>query len=119
MPSIDGVHDHCIQEVMSRPIRPFFPVILLAGAVGLTGCVGTIYDRTYSYKRNYFKPDEDKKEASAESILGALDQKPDAGAPDAAVLPPPDVPGLPPAGLPAPDAGVPAPPPPAAAPAAK
>jgi len=109
---------------MSRPFSPLFSVVFLASALGFSGCVGTIYDRTYSYKRNYFKPPEEKKEVSAESILGALDKK-DTGAADAAAAaPPPDVPGLPPAGLPAPAApdaapaipGLPAPGAPAAPP---
>jgi hypothetical protein len=76
-----------------------------------------MYDNTYSYRRNHFKPPEDKKEASAESILGALEKKtPGAGA-DAGGLPPAgEVPGLPPAGLP--DAGAGGIPAPAAPPGA-
>ncbi len=118
MPSIDGMHVHLIHEVMSRPFRFLFPAIFIASALSFAGCVGTIYDKTYSYKKTYFRSDiEDKKEASTETILGALDTKP-AGADEATTLPPADVPGLPPAGLPAPDAagavpGLPAVPPPA------
>ena len=94
---------------MSRPFHFLFPAVFLASALAVTGCVGTIYDKTYSYQKNHFKPPEDKKEVSAETILGALDKKPDAAA-DAAALDVPNVPGLPPAGLPAPapDAAAPA-----------
>ena len=116
MPSIDGVGFHCIHEVMSRPFRFVLPAVFLAGALGLSGCVGTLYDSTYTNRKNYFKPPEDKTEVSAQAILGALDKKAPAGA-DATMpggLPPAgDVPGLPPAGLP--DAGaIPAPGAPAA-----
>src|SRR5579862_4203692 len=110
---------------MSRPNRILVSGVLMVAALALSSCVGTIYDRTYSYQKNYYKPAKDKKEASAESIMGALDKKqpdanslldagPGAGAP--AGLPPADagVPGLPPAG--APDAGAPGAP--GAAPAA-
>jgi hypothetical protein len=115
MPSIDGAQIHCIHQDMSRPIHFLLPAVFLASALVFTGCVGTIYDRTYSYKKNHFRPPEEKKEVSAETILGALDKKPDAGA-DAAALPDVPVPGLPPAGLPpaAPDAAIPGLPPPAA-----
>ena len=119
MPSIDGTPVHLIHEVMSRPIRFIFPAVFLASALSFAGCVGTIYDKTYSYNKTYFKPDleEKKNEASAETILGALDTKPTGPGNDAAP-PPADVPGLPAAGLPAPDAGAmpPAAPPPAAPP---
>jgi len=111
---------------MSRPFHPLLSTLFLASALGLAGCFGTIYRSTYSYKKNYFKPpEEDKKEASAETILGALDKKSEGATPDAAPGAPPagDAAGMP-AGLPAPDAGVPAMPPaaapaPAAAPPAK
>jgi len=115
------MHVHLIHEVMSRPFRFLFSAVFIASALSFAGCVGTIYDKTYSYNKTYFKSDiEDKKEASAETILGALDTKPAATGGDAAVPPATDVPGLPAAGgLPAPDAGAgmpPAVPPPAAAP---
>ena len=127
MPGIDDSPIPCLDQAMSRPFRHLLPVLFLACALGLSGCVGTIYDQTYSYRRNHFKPPEERTEASADSILGALDKKPGAGAPDAgAALGAPDVPGLPPAGgaaaPAAPDAGagaipgLPAPPPPAAPP---
>jgi hypothetical protein len=101
---------------MFRPFRFVLPVVLAAGALGFSGCIGTMYDDMYSYKKNRFKPPQEKHEA--DSYLSALD-KPAGAATDAAVpggLPPAgDIPGLPPAG--APDAG--APPAPAApAPAA-
>jgi hypothetical protein len=100
----------------------------MVAALAFSSCVGTIYDRTYSYQKNYYKPAKDKKEVSAEAIMGVMDKKqPDAnalldnGAPGAgapAGLPPADggVPGLPPPG--APDAGAPAAGAPGAAPAA-
>ena len=107
---------------MSRPFRFVLPAVLLAGALGLSGCVGTIYDNTYSNRKTHFKPDsENKKDASAESILGALDKRAPANGADAALGGPPpagEVPGLPPAGLPdagglpAPAAPAPAAPPP-------
>jgi hypothetical protein len=91
---------------MSRPLRFLLPAVLAASTLGLTGCVGTLYDQTYSYHKNHFKPPEEKheKEASAESILGAIDKKNPPGGADAAALPPAgDIPGLPAAGMP--DAG--------------
>ena len=109
---------------MSRPFRFLPPAVFLASALSFAGCVGTLYDQTYSYHKNHFKPPgEDKKEeVSAETILGALDKKADgagaAGA-DAVAPPPADIPGLPPAGLPAPDAAVPPPAAPAVPPPAK
>jgi len=90
---------------MSRPFRFLFPAVIIASALSFAGCVGTIYDRTYSYKKTYFKSDvEDKKEASAETILGALNTTPGSTGAEGAA-PATDVPGLPAAGLPAPDAG--------------
>jgi hypothetical protein len=91
---------------MSRPLRFLVPAVLVASTLGLSGCVGTIYDQTYSYRKTHYKPPQEKheKEASAESILGALEKKNPAAAPDATGLPPAgDIPGLPPAGMP--DAG--------------
>jgi hypothetical protein len=90
---------------MSRPLRFVLPAVLVASTLSFTGCVGTIYDQTYSYKKNHFKAPEEKheKEASAESILGAIDKKNPAGGADSNALPPAEVPGLAPAGLP--DAG--------------
>jgi hypothetical protein len=88
----------------------------MVAALAFTSCVGTIYDRTYSYQKNYYKAGRDKKEVSAEAIMGAIDKKPDAalldnaapGAGAPGTLPPADasVPGLPPPGAPA-DAGAP------------
>jgi len=116
MPSIDGVHIHLIHEDMSRPLHFLLSAVFLAGALGLSGCVGTMYDETYTYHKNHFKPPQEipKGEASAEAILGSLDKKPGgAGADASALLPAGDVPGLPPAGVP--DAGgIPAPGAPAA-----
>ena len=104
---------------MSRPFRLLLPVVLPSLALAFSSCVGTIYDRTYSYQRNYFKPPQESKDTLAESIIKGMEKKPsdaDAllgaapgapGAPDAAGLPPP-------AGLPDPAAMTPpAVPPPA------
>lgn len=107
---------HPLHGVMSRPLRFLFPAVLVASTLGLSGCVGTMYDQTYSYRKNHFRPPEEKHEheASAESILGALEKKNPSASPDATGLPPAgDIPGLPPAA--APDAG--AAPAPAAPPA--
>jgi hypothetical protein len=105
---------------MSRPFCLVLPVVFLAGALGFTGCVGTIYDNTYSYNKNHFKPPEDKTDVSAQSILGALEKKGAAPTADAGLPggPPPagEVPGLPPAGLPDAAGGIPAPAAPPAAP---
>ncbi|MEP6670656.1 MAG: hypothetical protein ABJF10_15975 [Chthoniobacter sp.] len=98
---------------MSRPLHFLLSAVFLAGALGFSGCVGTMYDETYSYHKNHFKPPQEipKGEASAEAILGSLDKKPAPGA-DAGGLPAAgDIPGLPPAGLP--DPAAPAIPPPA------
>ena len=97
---------HPLHGVMSRPLRFLVPAVLVASTLGLSGCVGTIYDPLYSNRKTHFKPPEERheKEASAESILGALEKKNPAGSPDATGLPPAgDIPGLPPAGMP--DAG--------------
>lgn len=114
------MHSLLLHGIMSRPLRFLLPAVFAASTLGLSGCVGTIYDQTYSYHKTHFKPPEERhdKEASAESILGALDKKAPAAGAEAGGLPPADVPGLPPAGLP--DAGAaPAPAaPPAPAPAA-
>jgi hypothetical protein len=127
MPSIDDGHIHLIHEVMSRPFRFVLPAVFLAGAFGISGCVGTLYDETYSYNKNHFKPpkEEHGKEASAEAILGALEPKTPATGADtgaSAGLPPAgDIPGLPaPAAPAAPDAAAaPAPPAPPAVPPPK
>ena len=118
MPSIDVAGVHFIHEAMSRPFRFVLPAVFLAGALGFSGCVGTIYDPMYSNRNLHYKVPEDKREVSAETILGALDKKAPANGADAAVPGGPpaagEVPGLPPpAGLP--DAGgIPAPAAPAA-----
>ena len=86
---------------MFRPFRLFASALLAVLSFHFTACVGTIYDRTYSNRKTYFKaPIETKKEASAESILSQVDaaNPQNSGAP----------PGLDaPAGLPAPGADVP------------
>jgi hypothetical protein len=98
----------------------------MIAALTFSSCTGTIYDRMYSYQRNYYKPPKEKNTASAESLMGAMDKKQpdasallDAAAPAAnpAALPPADagVPGLPPAG--GPEAAAPGAPPAAGAPA--
>jgi hypothetical protein len=107
---------------MSRPLRFVLPVLFLAVALAFSSCVGTIYDHTYSNRRNYFKPPTDKKEVSAGAILSELDKKDtattapgaDAGLAPAPGLPPAgaDIPGLPPATPP--PAGLPDPAAPAA-----
>jgi len=91
---------------MSRPLRFLLSAVFAASTLGLSGCVGTIYDQTYSYHKTHFRPPEEKHErdASAESILGALDKKAPAAGADASGLPPADVPGLQPPGLPDPGA---------------
>lgn len=103
---------------MSRPSRLLLPVACAIFSLGFSACVGTIYDRMYSNQKTHFKAPAEKKEASAEDILGAVDTtRNPAGAPGGlpvaepgAELPPPpaDIPGLPPA-MPAEPA--PAPPP--------
>jgi hypothetical protein len=101
---------------MSRPIRLLLPTACVVLSFGLNACVGTLYDRMYSNKKTYFKPPEEKKEASAEDILknveGAQPTAADAALPpDAGLAVPPapgDIPGLPPA---MPDPAAPAAPP--------
>jgi len=125
MRRIDAARILILHGDMSRPFRFLLPVVFVASAVGLTGCVGTIYDKTYSYHKNHFVPPKEDavahgKEPSAEALLGEVDKnKPatDAGAPGG--LPPADIPGLPPAAPApgAPDAAAPAAPAPAAPPA--
>lgn len=106
---------------MSRPFRFLLSALMLAGALGFTGCVGTIYDPMYSNRKTHFKAPEEraKGEASAESILGSLEGRKTEGAgADAGGLPPaggPEIPGLPAPGLPDPGAA-PAAPAPAAPP---
>jgi hypothetical protein len=111
---------------MSRPFRHLLSGVSLIAALALSGCVGTIYDRTYSYQKNYFKPPKDKATVSAESILGptghsdtaTLDNPvpgglPEPGAPAApapGMAAPDAIPGLPPATPPTPP-GTPPPPP--------
>ncbi|MEI9896839.1 MAG: hypothetical protein WDN28_24040 [Chthoniobacter sp.] len=70
---------------MSRPFHFVLPAVFLAGALGFSGCVGTLYDETYSYHKNHFKPPQEnmKGEASAEAILGSLDKKSEGSATDA------------------------------------
>lgn len=120
MRGIDAPRENPLHEVMSRPFRHFLPVFLVALSVCFPACVGTIYDQTYSNRKNYFKKPVEKKEVSAEAILGAVDANTKATpAPDAAggLQPGGDIPGLPPAGAPA-VPGLDALPPPAAPPAA-
>jgi len=74
-------------------------------SLGLTACVGTIYDRMYSYNNTHFKPLAEKKEASAADVLKQLEQNKKTP-PDG--LPPADgVPGLQPPGTGMPDAAPP------------
>jgi hypothetical protein len=108
---------------MSRPFRFLLSAVMLTGALGFTGCVGTIYDPMYSNRNTHFKAPEERTrgEASAESILGAVDSHKTGGAgADAGGLPPaagsPDIPGLPAPGLPEAAPGAPAAPAPAAPP---
>ncbi len=118
MPVIDGVRVNPLNQVMSRKFRPLLPAVFLAMPVCFSACVGTLYDRTYSNRKNYFKKPEDKKEVSAEAILGAADSRNPSATPDAAagaLQPGADIPGLPAAGMPA-VPGLDALPPPAAPP---
>jgi hypothetical protein len=98
---------------MSRPFRIVLPGIYLIAGLALSSCVGTIYDRTYSYHKNYFKPPKEKSTVSADAILGPVDKKMDPNAlldsaPPGGQPPAPDVPGLPPpGGLPDPNAAPP------------
>lgn len=101
---------------MSRPLRILLSGVLLASGLAFSSCVGTLYDRTYTYKRNYFKPPKEGPTVSAESILGPEKRNEilDSGAPGGLPAPGGDLP--PPGAAPAPDAGipgVPAAPPPA------
>lgn len=120
MRGIDDARENPLHEVMSRPFRPLLPAVLVALSVSFSACVGTIYDRTYSNRKNYFKKPVEKKEVSAEAILGAVDANTPPANPDAAAAgalqPGADIPGLPPAGMPA-VPGLDALPPPAAPPA--
>lgn len=106
MRGIDDACENPLHEVMSRPFCLILPALLLAVSLCFTACVGTLYDRTYSNKKNYFKAPVAKREASAETILQAVDAntKP-SGAPDAnapgGLQPGGDIPGLPAAGMPA------------------
>ncbi len=103
MPGIDDLRANLLHEVMSRPIRLFFPIACAVLSLGLNACVGTVYDRMYSNKKTHFKPPAENKEASAEDILKNVEgNKPpvDGSMPvDALAVPPPagDIPGLPPA----------------------
>jgi hypothetical protein len=111
MPGIDEMRANLLHEVMSRPFRLLLPAACAALSLGFNACVGTVYDRMYSNKTTYYKPPAEKKEASAEDILGAVDSTNLGGgvpADPGAALPPPgaDIPGLPPA---MPDAAAPAP----------
>ncbi len=107
MPGIDERRANLLHEVMSRPSRLFLPVVCAIFSLGFTACVGTVYDRMYSNKKTHFKAPEERKEASADDLLGSADSTATpAGAPDGlppadpgAALPPPpagDIPGLPP-----------------------
>ena len=102
MRGIDETLANLLHESMSRPLSHFLPVACATVSLGFTACVGTIYDRTYTNKKTYFKPPPEKKEVSAEAILSQVDSKPGAApATDPAGLPPADagagaVPGLPP-----------------------
>lgn len=96
---------------MSRPFRLLLPAACAALSLGFSACVGTVYDKMYSNRKNYYKPPEEKKEVSAEELFGA--DKPATPTDPGAALPAlgGDIPGLPPA-MPADPAGMPALPPP-------
>jgi len=127
MPGIDDPRENLLHEVMSRPLRLFLPAACAALSLGFTACVGTVYDRMYSNQKTHYKPPAEKKDVSAEDVLGALDAKKPGGAmpvDSGTALPPPpaaDIPGLAPAmtdpAVPAPGAP-PAVPPPAVPPPA-
>jgi hypothetical protein len=90
---------------MFRPFRTFLPALLAVVSFSFTACVGTVYDRMYSNRKNYFKaPAENKKEASAESILGAVDATKGGAAPGEGAAPGLPAPGGDIPGLPAPEA---------------
>ncbi len=107
MPGIDERRANLLHEGMSRPSRLLLPAACAFLSLGFPACVGTIYDRTYSNKKSYFKAPAEQKEASAEDILGAVaptmpttaspDGLPPADMPAEALPPPGDIPGLPPA----------------------
>jgi hypothetical protein len=110
MPGIDERRANLLHEGMSRPFRLLLPLASAVLALGFSACVGTVYDRMYSYEKTHYKAPQQAKEASAADILGAVDSSapttPPAGAPEglppadpAGALPPPagDIPGLPPA----------------------
>jgi hypothetical protein len=117
MRGIDEQRANLLHEGMSRPSRLLLPAACAFLSLGFSACVGTVYDRMYSNKKTHFKAPAEKKEASAEDILGAVGNSPTVptspdGLPPAdagGALPPPpgDIPGLPPA---TPDASM-APPP--------
>ncbi len=106
MPGIDDTCANLLHESMSRPFRLVLPAVCAATSLGFTACVGTIYDKTYSYNNTHFKAPADKKEASAADVLKSLEgNKKGGAAPDG--LPAPDaIPGLPGA---VPDPAAPAP----------
>lgn len=113
MPGIDDRRANLLHEVMSRPFCLFLPAACAALSLGFTACVGTVYDRMYSNKKTHYKAPAEKKEASAEDLLGTVDKADPNAAPPVdpgAALPPPgaEIPGLPPA---APEAAPMVPPP--------
>jgi hypothetical protein len=115
MPGIDDLRANLLHEVMSRPFRFFLPVACTTLSLGFTACVGTVYDRMYSNEKSHFKPPAEKKDVSAQDILGALDNKKAPGGlpvDSGNALPPPAAPEIP--GLPAAPGDAPAPAPGAA-----
>src|SRR5687768_7871271 len=52
MPGIDDPRANLLHEAMSRPIRLFLPAACALLSLGLSACVGTLYDRMYSNKKN-------------------------------------------------------------------
>jgi len=125
MRGIDEARENLLHEVMSRPFRFLLPGLCATLSLGFTACVGTVYDRMYSYNNTHFRPPPEKKEASAADVLNSLEEKKKAPGADTPPAMPDAVPGLPgapdpaaPGGMPAipglpPSAPPPVPPPPA------
>ena len=106
MRGIDDMRANLLHEVMSRPFRFLLPGLCATLSLGFTACVGTVYDRMYSYNNTHFRPPPEKKEASAADVLNSLDAKKKAPGADTPPAMPDAVPGLP-GGLPDPAAPAP------------
>ena len=105
MRGIDDMRANLLHEVMSRPFRFLLPGLCATLSLGFTACVGTVYDRMYSYNNTHFRPPPEKKEASAADVLNSLEEKKRAPGSDTPPAMPDAVPGLPGAPDPAAPAG--------------